>query len=196
MPNVKVANPAGHLLLVNGGTKMQKKRKANPSSSHAKRVTVRVNGKRGHRTTARRRRSNPSSLVGIGLLKEGTAAAFGSMATTFVRGLIPIQFGGAIGEAAITALVGIGLGELTNMVFKSDKNIGKAVAIGGISAASSNLLTNYGLTPQALLAPRPQPVLVKKGVNGFGEIVSLRGGGNDPYWGATRGMGEIVTVHR
>ena len=118
MPNVKVANPAGHLLLVNGGTKMQKKRrtirrrKANPSSSRAKRVTVRVNGKRGHRTTPRRR-SNPSSLVGVGLLKEGTAAAIGSMATTFVRGLIPIQFGGAIGEAAITALVGIGLGELT-----------------------------------------------------------------------------------
>lgn len=202
MPNVKVANPASSLLLVNGGTKMQKRRKtttrrkSNPSSSRAKRVTVRVNGKRGTRTTARRRR-NPSNLVGVGLLKEGAIAAAGSMLATFVASFIPFNVGGALGEAAKIALVGVGLGEVTNMLVK-DKSIGKAVAIGGIAAGSSAFLTSQGWTPQALLAPRPVQVVVpKKGVSGFRDIASFPVGANDPYYGTTpnlRGMNDLASV--
>jgi hypothetical protein len=65
----------------------------------------------------------------------------------------------------------------------------------GVAAAAGNLLNNYGLTPQALLAPKPQPVAVVKKPNGMQDIVLLRPGSYDPYYGTTPrlGLSDIVT---
>lgn len=200
MPNVKVANPASHLLLVNGGHKMKKRRKstarrrkANPSHS-AKRVVVRVNGRRGKRVNARRRR-NPS--FNFSILKDAGVAAIGSGLTTVVRSFVPINVGGALGDAGLTAAVAYGLGVLTDKFISGGH--GKMITIGGVAVAVNNLLNNYGLAPQQLLAPRPQPVAVKVATpTGMQDIVALRAGTYDPYYGTTPrfgpvGMGDIVT---
>jgi hypothetical protein len=197
MPIVKVANPASSLMLVNGGNKMRKRksstrRRKNPSPAARKRVTIRVNGRRGRRTTTRRRR-NPGLTGGFSTVTDAIYAAAGGMATTYVRSLIPFTAGGVVGDAAITAGVGFALGELIAR-FAGKPNIGKMVTLGGVAAAAGNLLNNYGLTPQALLAPKPQPVVVKK-PNGMQDIVLLRPGSYDPYYGTTPrvGLSDIVT---
>lgn len=192
MPVVKVANPASALMLVNGGTKMKKRKSStrrhhkNPSPAAHKRVTIRVNGKHTHRTTAHRRR-NPSNLLGVGILKDGAFVAVGSALTTFARGFIPISFGGALGDAIITGLVGWGLGEVTSRV--AGKEAGKMVTLGGVAAATQSLLTNYNLTPQAIFAPRP--VAAPAGRAGVSDIVALPRGSSDPYWGTSPNLGGL-----
>lgn len=201
MPAVKVANPAGTLLLVNpGGRKMRKRkvshttrrRKANPHSK--RRVTVRVNGRhhRKHHAVARRRRRNPSILAGTGVVKAAITASVGGLTTQFVRNLIPIQFGGAFGDAGITAGVAWLLGLAAGKFLGAET--GKWVAVGGVTVAATNLLQSFNLTPQALLSPAPKQV----GGKGVGDIVALRGGQSDPYYGRTgglpAGMRDIVGV--
>jgi hypothetical protein len=171
--------------------KTSRRRKSNPTA-RGKKVFIRVNGRRGKRTTARRRR-NPSALGGLGLLKDGAVVAVGSMATTFARGLIPFSAGGAIGDAFITGLVGVGLGELAARFISQP--VGKLVTLGGVAAAANTALTNYNLTPQAIFGPRPAPAPVKAVPAGMRDIVALRAGAYDPYYGTTPrvGMGDIVT---
>lgn len=206
MPVVKVANPAS-LMLVNGGTKMRKRksstrRRKNPSTAARRKVTIRVNGKRGRRTTARRRR-NPSGLVGVGILKDGAFVAVGSALSTFARPFIPLSFGGALGDALLTGFLGWGFGELTATVLKNP-NAGKMITLGGIAAGVNTLMQNYNLTPAAIFAPRPVAVPANA-VKGMNDIVALPRGSSDPYWGTSpnlaglrqrTGMNNIVAVPR
>ncbi len=199
MPQVKMANPAGHLLLVNGGKKMRKRkpassptkrRKRNPSTGKTRRVSIKVNGRKRYN-----RKRNPSTLAGMGLISDAFYAAAGGLLTAFVRGIVPISFGGAVGDAAIQAGVAIGLGELTGRFW--NRNAGKMVTLGGVTVAATNLLSGYGLTPQALFAPKPVAKAAQPGANaaGMGDIgVFPRFGTPDPYYGtAVRvGMGDIA----
>lgn len=199
MPMVKMANPAGSLLVVNGGKKMRKRkatttrrRKANPYKSGAKRVSIKVNG---HKRATFRRRRNPSALRGLGVISDGFYAAVGGLSTLFVRGLVPIQMGGALGDAAITAGVAIGLGELVARFWNA--NAGKMFTLGGVTIAATNLLQGYGLTPQALLAPKvvAVPPNAVKG-NGMGDIGLFKQRSYDPYYGSAVGLGDIATMQR
>lgn len=200
MPQVKLVNPAGHLLLVNGGKKMRKRkaataptkrRKRNPSAGKTRRVSIKVNG----RKRAPRRR-NPSSLAGMGLITDAFYAAAGGLLTNFVRGMVPINFGGQLGEAAIQAGVAIGLGELTGRFW--NRNAGKMVTLGGVTVAATNLLSGYGITPQALFSPKPavKAVPAAATAQGMGDIgLFPRFGAPDPYYGSgvkLQGMGDIA----
>jgi hypothetical protein len=213
MPQVKVANPARFLTAINGGggrvrvgggTKMRKRKttrrhnkKANPSK---RRVSIKVNGHK-RQSTARRRRHNPSTLAGLGLVKDGLYAAGGGLLTKWVRGLVPISFGGQLGDAAITFGVAIGLGEIVGRYV--NREAGKMVALGGVTIAATQLLDTYGLTPQALLS-RATPA-APPAMKGTSDIVALPRGGYDQYWGSTpnlsaapkrAGVGNIVAVPR
>jgi len=199
MPVVKVANPAGSLLVVNGGRKMRKRktttarrRKANPQRAGAKRVSIKVNGRRGRRTSVRRRR-NPSALSGLGVIQDGFFAALGGLGTVWVRSMVPFNFGGAIGDAAITAGVAIGLGELVARFLKKPQ-MGKMITLGGVTVAVTNALQGFNLTPQALFTPKI--VAVPKQANGMGDIGLFKRGSYDPYYGSSVGMGDIQLQRR
>lgn len=169
--------------------KTTRRRKSNPTA-RGKRVVVRVNGRRGRRAAVRRRR-NPS--FDVGTLKDGAIVAVGSMATTFVRGMVPFSAGGTLGEVGLTFGVGWLLGEVAKRFI--NPSVGRLVTLGGVAAAASNALNAYNLTPQAIFAPKPP---VKAVPAGAGDIVLLKGGQYDPYWGRTggtpTGMRDIVAV--
>jgi hypothetical protein len=200
MPQVKMVNPAGHLLLVNGGKKMRKRkpattpkrRKRNPSAAKTRKVSIKVNGRK--RYTAKRR--NPSTLAGMGLISDAFYAAAGGLLTAFVRGMVPLSFGGQLGDTAIQAGIAIGLGELTGRFW--NRNAGKMVTLGGVTVAATNLLSGYGITPQALFSPKPVVKAVPAGANaqGMGDIGLFQRFGNpDPYYGSgvkLQGMGDIA----
>jgi len=167
-------------------------KKANPQQK--RRVSIKVNGKK----PCARRRRNPSALQGLGIIKDGVFAAFGGLGTTFVRGLIPINFGGAIGEAAIQAGVAIGLGELVARFL--NREAGKMVTLGGVTVAATSLLQTYNLTPAALLTPRSAAKAAVPA--GAGDFVALKNTTYDPYYGRTlggmnglrSGVGDFVSV--
>lgn len=206
MPVVKVANPAGSLLVVNGGKKMRKRktttarrRKANPTRAGAKRVSIKVNGRRGRRVGSVRRRRNPSALSGLGVIQDGFFAALGGLGTVWVRSMVPFQFGGAIGDAAITAGVAIGLGELVARFLKKPQ-MGKMITLGGVTVAVTNALQGFNLTPQALFSPKV--VAVPKQAGGMGDIGLFKRTSYDGYYGSTvnpgsvAGMGDISLQRR
>lgn len=205
MPNVKVANPARILSLVNpvkigGGKKMRKRkpaarraRKPNPQ----KRVSIKVNGRR--KKTFTRRKRNPAPLAGLEIFADGTWAAVGGLATVFARSFVPISFGGAFGDAAVTGGLAYLLGILTQKV-TGNNNAAKLVTIGGVTVAVTNLLTTFGLTPQRIFAPQPQPQAAVNG-KGMSDIGLFPRTGNDPYYGSgvrmpRRGMADIGTFRR
>lgn len=198
MPHVRVQNPAGTLMLVNGGHKMRTaRRKSTAAKWHRKanpkrRVTVRVANRHGahkmrHARKARRR--NPSVFQGMGLIKDAAWAAVGGLGTTFARGFIPISLGGSVGDAAITAGVGYGLGVLAERFV--GKEAGKMIAIGGLTVAVTQLLSAYNLTPQALLAPKPAPAPMKAGT---GDIGVFQRGSYDPYYGSAVRLGGVSDI--
>lgn len=167
-----------------------RRKKANPQHPKTRRVSIKVNPKK--------RRRNPSVHSGTGLVKDALIAAAGGLSTSFVRSMVPVSIGGNIGNAAITAAVAYGLGEVAGRFISPA--VGRLVAIGGASVAAAELLTSYNLTPQALFAPKPQPqpVAAKAGV---GDIVALPRGPSDSYYGSSvvlprRGMNDIVAVRR
>ena len=201
MPQVKVANPASALMLVNGGRKMRK-RKAASTRRHKKanprhrRVTVRVNGRRGHNHVARRRRRNPGPFAGIGLLKDAAYAALGGAGTLAVRSMIPISFGGGLGEAAIIGGVAYGLGLVGEKLLS--KEAGKMIAIGGFTVAVNSGLNAVGINLQSILSPSPKPAVKAVG-SGVGDIGVFPRGTYDPYYGSTphlSGVGDIRTMAR
>lgn len=206
MPVVKVANPAGSLLVVNGGKKMRKRkstrrRKANPAKTGTKRVSIKVNGRRGRRVGAVRRRRNPSALSGLGVIQDGFYAALGGLGTVWVRSMVPIAFGGTLGDAAITAGVAIGLGELVGRFW--NRNAGKMITLGGVTVAVTNALQGFNLTPQALFAPKVVAVPAQKQAAGMGDIGLFKRTGYDAYYGSTvspgsmvNGMGDITLRRR
>lgn len=205
MPTVKVANPARILSLVNpvkvgGGRKMRKRkttarraRKANPQ----KRVSIKVNGRRGKKRYTKRRR-NPAPLAGLGIISDGFWAAAGGLTTVFARGFVPFNVGGVIGDAAITAGVAYLLGIVTQKV-TGNSNAAKLVTIGGVTVAVTNLLTTYGLTPQRILQPAPQPQAVNG--KGMSDIGLFPRSSTSSYYGIgvrlpNRGMSDIATYRR
>jgi len=201
MPQVKVANPASALMLVNGGRKMRK-RKAASTRRHKKanprhrRVTVRVNGRRGHKHVARRRRRNPGPFAGMGLFKDAAYAALGGAGTLAVRSMIPISFGGGLGEAAIIGGVAYGLGLVGEKLLS--KEAGKMIAIGGFTIAVNSGLNAVGINLQSILSPSPKPAVKAVG-SGVGDIGVFPRGTYDPYYGSTpnlSGVGDIRTMAR
>lgn len=201
MPHVKVQNPAGTLMLVNGGHKMKARRKStakrHKKANPRRRVTVRVaNRHGGHkvRHARRARRRNPSVFQGMGLIKDAAWAAVGGLGTTFARGFIPISIGGAVGDAGITAALGYGLGVLAEKFV--GREAGKMIAIGGMTVAVTQLLSAFNLTPQALLAPKPTATPVKAGT---GDIGVFPRGSYDPYYGSSvrlAGVSDIAAMRR
>jgi len=202
MPQVRVANPASALMLVNGGRKMRK-RKAASTRRHKKanprhrRVTVRVNGRRGHhKHVARRRRRNPGPFAGMSLFKDAAYAALGGAGTLAVRSMIPISFGGGLGEAAIIGGVAYGLGLVGEKLLS--KEAGKMIAIGGFTVAVNSGLNAVGINLQSILSPSPKPAVKAVG-SGVGDIGVFPRGTYDPYYGSTpnlSGVGDIRTMAR
>lgn len=194
MPQVKVANPAGSLMLVNGGSKMRKRRvstaRRHKKHNPRRRVSIKVNGKR-HAT--RRRRRNPSPFAGTGILKDAFFVGIGAGGAIAVQNMINIQFGGALGNAAILAGIGYGLGLGVEKL--AGREAGRMVALGGVSAAVTSLMNSYGLNIQNLISPKPVPA-AKAGV---GDIVALPRGAYDPFYGSSpnlSGMRDIARVAR
>ena len=168
-------------------------RRAKKHNPTARRVTRRRTHSRTHHAVAKRRRRNPSPFAGTGIIADGAWATAGALVTQFVRGMVPINVGGALGDAAITFGVAFILGVAVDKVTKN-KNSAKMFTIGGAVAALTQVANSYGLTPAALVGK-----VAPKQATGMGEIVALRGGQTDAMWGRTGGfpaggMNDIVAV--
>lgn len=172
--------------------------RTNPVRRRRRRTAApRVNRRRRRRTNpARRRRVSRRSNPALkGIVESSIAAVAGMAITDFVQGLVPIQFGGALGKIAVRLGLAYAIGVAAEK-FPMTRKYATMLAVGGAVGAAQDavrLFMGGGLlsAPQQsaqLPAGRAMiPASATGDDQGMGDIVGVPQG-----WG---GLGEIVGVN-
>lgn len=163
-------------------------RKTNPHPS-------RTSAKRAAARRPRRRR-NPSLNPGS-LIENLAFAGLGAVATDVLYTFVPQVGGGQLVQLGIKGAVAYGTGVVAKKFFGVSDKHAEMIAIGGGVAVAKDAINGFVLpTIQGVIGPRPvavAPSAAPKTLKGLGDMVTVRRGAYDPYYGSTPGFGDIVT---
>jgi hypothetical protein len=148
-----------------------------------------------------RRRRNPGPELSFGSIIENVGfAAAGAFATDALTAMVPYNPGGIV-SLGIKAGVAYGVGWGVRRFLGVSAKHAELMTVGGMVSVGKDAINDYVLPTINNVIGRNTPVQVaqvaqpaRAGLKGFGDIVTLQGGGYDPYWGSTpAGLGDIVT---
>lgn len=147
----------------------------------------RRNGRKPTPAAAKNKKKNPSLRAArnpfdvAGILKKGTAAGAGALATTFVANLLPLPTNPLL-NAGSKALVGIGLGYLAKSIGPA-KDVADFVMAGGVGVAAADGIRFLIPKLRTVIVPTPEQAAATKAL-APGEL-------NDVVY-ADGGMGDVV----